>query len=145
MVAGLIAKDLASDLYQVDISKIVSKYIGETEKNLAGLFDAADATHAILLFDEADSLFGKRTDVKSTIGMPISRPTSCCNDSRHFKASACSPNRAWTLRSSDDCRCICDSGSPRHGSANICGARCYRPTHPWIPASTSARSRGRTR
>ncbi|MBA3460220.1 MAG: ATP-binding protein [Deltaproteobacteria bacterium] len=66
MVAGLIAKELGLELYQVDISKIVSKYIGETEKNLASLFDAAEAGHAILLFDEADSLFGKRTDVKSS-------------------------------------------------------------------------------
>jgi SpoVK/Ycf46/Vps4 family AAA+-type ATPase len=66
MVAGLIAKELGLECYQVDISKIVSKYIGETEKNLAALFDAAEAGHAILLFDEADSLFGKRTDVKSS-------------------------------------------------------------------------------
>ncbi|HEY3802838.1 MAG TPA: ATP-binding protein [Kofleriaceae bacterium] len=66
MTAGLIAKDLGVELYQVDISKIVSKWIGETEKNLASLFDAAEAGHAILLFDEADSLFGKRTDVRSS-------------------------------------------------------------------------------
>ena len=66
MVAGLIAKDLGLELYQVDLAKIVSKFIGETEKNLAALFDAAEACHAILLFDEADALFGKRTDVKSS-------------------------------------------------------------------------------
>jgi SpoVK/Ycf46/Vps4 family AAA+-type ATPase len=66
MVAGLIAKDLGLELYQVDLSRIVSKWIGETEQNLAALFDAAEAGHAILLFDEADSLFGKRTDVKSS-------------------------------------------------------------------------------
>jgi len=66
MVAGLIAQDLGLEMYQVDLSKIVSKWIGETEKNLAALFDAAEAGHAILLFDEADSLFGKRTDVKSS-------------------------------------------------------------------------------
>jgi predicted nucleic acid-binding protein len=66
MVAGLIAKDLGLDLYQIDTSKIVSKYIGETEKNLAAVFDAAESGHAILLFDEADSLFGKRTEVKSS-------------------------------------------------------------------------------
>lgn len=57
MVAGLIASELGLDLYQVDLSKIVSKWIGETEKNLSELFDAAEAGHAILLFDEADSLF----------------------------------------------------------------------------------------
>ena len=66
MVAGLIADELKLDLYQVDLSKVVSKWIGETEKNLAGLFEAAEAGHAILLFDEADSLFAKRTEVKSS-------------------------------------------------------------------------------
>jgi ATP-dependent 26S proteasome regulatory subunit len=66
MAAGLIAHDLGCELYQVDTSKITSKWIGETEKNLAALFDAAEAGHAILLFDEANALFGKRTDVKSS-------------------------------------------------------------------------------
>ena len=66
MIAGLIARELGLDLYQVDLSKVVSKYIGETEKQLASLFDAAESGHAILLFDEADSLFAKRTDVKSS-------------------------------------------------------------------------------
>jgi hypothetical protein len=66
MCAGLIARDLATEIYQVDTSKLVSKWIGETEKNLGALFDAAEAGHAILLFDEADALFGKRTDVKSS-------------------------------------------------------------------------------
>lgn len=66
MCAGLIAKDLGTELYQVDLGKIVSKWVGETEKNLGALFDAAEASHAVLLFDEADSLFGKRTTVTST-------------------------------------------------------------------------------
>jgi hypothetical protein len=66
MAAGLIANELSTDLYQVDMSKIVSKWLGETEKNLAALFEAAEAGHAILLFDEADALFGKRTEVKSS-------------------------------------------------------------------------------
>jgi hypothetical protein len=66
MAAGLVARELGLDLYQIDLSKIVSKYIGETEKQLAAVFDAAEAGHAILLFDEADSLFAKRTDVKSS-------------------------------------------------------------------------------
>jgi len=65
MVAGLIAADLNLDLYQIDVSRLVSKWIGETEKNLARLFDAAAAGHAVLLFDEADSLFAKRTEVRS--------------------------------------------------------------------------------
>jgi hypothetical protein len=66
MVAGLIARELDLELYQVDLSKVVSKWIGETEKNLARVFDAAEEGHALLLFDEADALFGQRsTDMKS--------------------------------------------------------------------------------
>jgi hypothetical protein len=66
MAAALVAKELGLDLFQIDISKISSKWIGETEKNLSALFDAAEAAHAMLLFDEADSLFGKRTEVKGS-------------------------------------------------------------------------------
>lgn len=62
--AEILAKDLGLELYQVDISLVVSKYIGETEKNLSRVFDEAQASNAILLFDEADALFGKRSDVK---------------------------------------------------------------------------------
>ena len=64
MTAGVIARDLALDLYKIDLSGIVSKYIGETEKNLDRIFDAAQAANAILFFDEADALFGKRSEVK---------------------------------------------------------------------------------
>ena len=66
MAASLIAKGLGLQLYQVDLAQMVSKWIGETEKNLARLFDAAESSQAVLLFDEADSLFGKRTEVKSS-------------------------------------------------------------------------------
>jgi hypothetical protein len=66
MVAGLLAKQLGLELYQVDLSRIVSKWVGETEKQLAKVFEAAEAGHALLLFDEADSLFAKRSaEVKS--------------------------------------------------------------------------------
>jgi AAA+ superfamily predicted ATPase len=67
MVAGVIARDLGLELYRVDVSRITSKWIGETEKNLGALFDAAEDGQVMLLFDEADSLFGKRTDVKSSV------------------------------------------------------------------------------
>jgi len=67
MVAGVIARDLGLDLYRVDVSKITSKWIGETEKNLGALFDAAEDGQVMLLFDEADSLFAKRTEVKSSV------------------------------------------------------------------------------
>jgi ATP-dependent 26S proteasome regulatory subunit len=66
MVASLIARELGQELYQVDLSRMVSKWIGETEKNLAKVFDAAEGANVMLLFDEADSLFGKRTEVSSS-------------------------------------------------------------------------------
>jgi SpoVK/Ycf46/Vps4 family AAA+-type ATPase len=61
MTAGLIAAKLDLEVYQVDLSKAVSKWIGETEKNLSRIFDAAEQGHALLLFDEADALFGQRS------------------------------------------------------------------------------------
>lgn len=64
MAAEAIASELALPLYRIDLSQVVDKYIGETEKNLRRLFDAADAADVILFFDEADALFGKRTEVK---------------------------------------------------------------------------------
>jgi ATP-dependent 26S proteasome regulatory subunit len=63
MAAEVLAGDLGLDLYQVDLSRVVSKYIGETEKNLSRVFDEARTGNAILFFDEADALFGKRTEV----------------------------------------------------------------------------------
>jgi hypothetical protein len=66
MAAEVIANDLRLNLYRIDLSSVVSKYIGETEKNLRRLFDAAEGSGAILLFDEADALFGKRSEVKDS-------------------------------------------------------------------------------
>ena len=66
MAAEVIANDLRLNLYRIDLSAVVSKYIGETEKNLRRLFDAADDGSAILFFDEADALFGKRSEVKDS-------------------------------------------------------------------------------
>lgn len=66
MAAEVIAQTLNLDLYRIDLSSVVSKYIGETEKNLRRLFDAAEGSGVILLFDEADSLFGKRSEVKDS-------------------------------------------------------------------------------
>ena len=66
LVAGVIARELGLDLYQVDVSKVMSKWIGETERNLSAIFDAAEDGQVILLFDEADSLFAKRTEVRSS-------------------------------------------------------------------------------
>ena len=66
MAAEVLARELQLDLYRIDLSQVVSKYIGETEKNLSRVFDAAEEGGAVLLFDEADALFGKRTEVKDS-------------------------------------------------------------------------------
>jgi len=66
MAAEVLARELALDLHRVDLSQTISKYIGETEKNLRRIFDAAEGGAAILLFDEADALFGKRSEVKDS-------------------------------------------------------------------------------
>lgn len=66
MAAEVLANELRLDLYRIDLSQVVSKYIGETEKNLRRVFDAADEGGVILLFDEADALFGKRSEVKDS-------------------------------------------------------------------------------
>jgi hypothetical protein len=66
LAAEVVARELGLDLYCIDLSQMVSKYIGETEKNLRRVFDAAEEGGAVLLFDEADALFGKRSDVKDS-------------------------------------------------------------------------------
>jgi SpoVK/Ycf46/Vps4 family AAA+-type ATPase len=66
MAAGVVANDLGLEIYRVDLSQIVSKYIGETEKNLNVIFEEAKCSNVILFFDETDALFGKRTEVKDS-------------------------------------------------------------------------------
>ena len=66
LAAEVLANALGLDLYKIDLSSVVSKYIGETEKNLKRVFDAAEGGGAVLLFDEADALFGKRSEVKDS-------------------------------------------------------------------------------
>lgn len=66
LAAEVMAKELGLDLFIIDLSQVVSKYIGETEKNLRRVFDAAERGGALLLFDEADALFGKRSEVKDS-------------------------------------------------------------------------------
>ncbi|MDB5069138.1 MAG: ATPase central domain protein [Candidatus Eremiobacteraeota bacterium] len=66
LAAEVIANELRIDLYRIDLSATISKYIGETEKNLRRIFDAADRGGAVLLFDEADALFGKRSEVRDS-------------------------------------------------------------------------------
>ena len=64
MAAEVIASALNLDIYKIDLASLVSKYIGETEKNLSRIFSEAETSNAILFFDEADALFGKRSEVK---------------------------------------------------------------------------------
>ena len=66
MSAGVLATELGLDLYKIDLSTVISKYIGETEKNLSRIFDEAETSNAILFFDEADALFGKRSEVRDS-------------------------------------------------------------------------------
>jgi SpoVK/Ycf46/Vps4 family AAA+-type ATPase len=66
MAAEVLANELHLDLYRIDLSGVVSKYIGETERNLRRVFDAAETSGAMLLFDEADALFGKRSEVRDS-------------------------------------------------------------------------------
>ena len=67
LVASAIANELGLDLYRIDLSRVMSKWIGETEQNLAKVFDSAEEGQALILFDEADSLFGKRTEVRTSV------------------------------------------------------------------------------
>jgi SpoVK/Ycf46/Vps4 family AAA+-type ATPase len=66
LAAEVLANALELDLYRIDLSSVISKYIGETEKNLSRVFDAAEEGGVVLLFDEADALFGKRSEVKDS-------------------------------------------------------------------------------
>jgi SpoVK/Ycf46/Vps4 family AAA+-type ATPase len=66
MAAEVLARELGLDLFRIDLSAVVSKYIGETEKNLRRVFDAAEEGGVLLLFDEADALFGRRGEVKDS-------------------------------------------------------------------------------
>ena len=66
LAAEVLAKELRLDLFRIDLSAVVSKYIGESEKNLRQVFDAAEEGGVLLLFDEADALFGKRAEVKDS-------------------------------------------------------------------------------
>jgi SpoVK/Ycf46/Vps4 family AAA+-type ATPase len=66
LAGGALAADLARDLYYVDLRHVVSKYLGETEKNLDQVFAAAEKAHVVLLLDEADALFDKQSEVEDS-------------------------------------------------------------------------------
>lgn len=86
LAAEVLAAELLLDLYRIDLSAVVSKYIGETEKNLKQVFDAAESGGCLLLFDEADALFGKRAEVKTRmIATRTSRSGIYCSEWRAFR------------------------------------------------------------
>ena len=66
MAASILGKEIGLDVYRIDLSKVVSKYIGETEKNISEIFEVYKETEGILFFDEADAIFGKRTEIKES-------------------------------------------------------------------------------
>ena len=76
LAAHWLATSLGAEVYRIDLSQVVSKYIGETEKNLDAVFARAEESRAVLLFDEADALFGKRTDVKDSHDRHANRAAS---------------------------------------------------------------------
>ncbi|ACU05859.1 ATP-binding protein [Pedobacter heparinus] len=74
---ALLGKELGREVHQVELSKVISKYIGETEKNLKRLFAEAEEKGWILFFDEADALFGKRTEIKDAHDKYANQEVSC--------------------------------------------------------------------
>ena len=135
MVAQLLAKELGYDLYRIDLSQVVNKYIGETEKNLARIFDEAETSHAVLFFDEADSLFAKRTErqVVATIATRTSRSTTSCSGWRRSTASRCSrptSSRASTRRSSAACGSRSSSSCPRQAERKALWRSMFPPQVP---------------
>ena len=132
MAAEPLANELALDLYRIDFSPVVNKYIGETEKNLKRVFDATKASDCILFFDEADALFGKRTEVKDThdrfANTEISYPVGtdgAIQESHH--SSPPTGARTWMRPSCTGCTISSSSRSSVWRSASGSGARAFRP------------------
>ena len=100
MAAEVLANDLGLDLYRIDLAGVVSKYIGETEKNLRRLFDAAERTGSVLLFDEADALFGNGPrSATATTATRTSRSTTSSSGWRTTAGSRSSPRTCAAPRS----------------------------------------------
>jgi SpoVK/Ycf46/Vps4 family AAA+-type ATPase len=103
MAAQLLAGEVGSDVFRIDTTQLVSKYIGETEKNLDLIFNKAADSNAVLFFDEADALFGRRSEVKDShdryANMEISNLLRHTRDYRGFVILACNTqiafDRAW--------------------------------------------------
>jgi hypothetical protein len=132
MAAAIVAAECARDLYRIDLSQVVSKYIGETEKHLETLFAEAEAADAALFFDEADAIFGKRGAIRTpTTASPTSRSASSSSASSASPASSSSPPtcaRTSTPRSSAASRSSSNSPPPTSPAAPASGGR-------WAPGA----------
>jgi len=99
MAAEVLARDLHLELYRIDLTRVVSKYLGETEKNLSRIFTEAAASGAILFFDEADALFGKRSEVKDShdryANIEVSYFLQQVEEYRGLVILAAGPTRDW--------------------------------------------------
>ena len=164
MAAEVIAAELGVEILKIDLSQIVSKYIGETEKNLRQLFDQAASANAILFFDEADALLGKRSDVKDAHDRYANTETAYLlqkmeeypghhdpgdkSQAEHGRGVHAPLALHRRLSRFPRTRIVCASGSPcgrlkcRSGRTSIC--RYWRDSFAW-PAAAFATSRSRRR
>ena len=145
MAASVVASELGLELVRIDLSAVVSKYVGETEKNLGKIFDEAQDAHAMLLFDEADSLFGKRTELKSAQDRFANLEVNyILQRMETFDGVSVLTTNAESRRSIRRCSAASTSASgspsPRSRSARSCGGSCCRLRPACTPASTSTRS-----
>ena len=150
-------RDSALPLYRIDLSQVVNKYIGETEKNLRRLFDAADSADVILFFDEADALFGKRTEVKDAHDRYANLEISYLLERmERFKGLAIlATNRQKDLDGASCAGCASSSSSRCRASPSACasgerdstGRRCERArlrvSRPALPAGRRPHPRHR--
>ena len=134
LAAEVLAGELQLDLHRVDLASVVSKWVGETEKHLRQVFDAADCGGTLLLFDEADALFGRRSEVATaTTATPTSRCPTYCSASSSSAASWCLPptwDRRSTRRSCGACATWCSSPTPTRTSGRSSGRGRSRRTWP---------------
>ena len=135
MAAEILANALNLDLYRIDLSGVVSKYIGETEKNLKQVFDAAEQSGAILFFDEADALFGKRTEVKDShdryADIEVNYLLQRMEEYRGLAILATIASRPWIRRSCAGCAFCWTFPFPIGTAVSISGKKYFLRKPPW--------------
>jgi hypothetical protein len=146
--ALVLAERLGVPLYRLDLSSVVSKYIGETERNLHRLLAAAEALDVMLLLDEGDALLARRTrSATPTTATPISKPTSCCSGWRVTAAWCWSRPTRSTASTPPSCAastCCSTSACPSPTNASTCGTRTCppiigSPRQRWLASPSRAR------